>query len=98
MIRVIYHWEVAPENFEAFQETWSATTNHIHETVAGALGSFLLRSAQNETEVLTIAKWESMEAWKNFWGNQNPESMQAMRKLGKRIGAEAYEEVEDHTK
>ncbi|MDW3195692.1 MAG: antibiotic biosynthesis monooxygenase [Cytophagales bacterium] len=98
MIRVIYKWKVVPENFEAFHNTWSATTNRIHESVKGAQGSFLLRSVENETEVLTIAKWDSLEDWKSFFANQNPESMQDMRKLGERIAVEAYEEIEDHTK
>ncbi len=98
MVRVIYRWEVAPENFEAFQEIWSTTTNGIHESVTGAQGSFLLRSTENERHVLTIAKWDSLEDWKNFWGNQNPDEMKAMRKLGIRISAEAFEEMEDHTK
>ncbi|MDN5205505.1 antibiotic biosynthesis monooxygenase [Fulvivirgaceae bacterium BMA10] len=98
MVRVVYRWHVAPENFEEFKKIWSATTNRIHESVIGALGSFLLRSFENETEVITIAKWESLESWKNFWGNENPKEMQAMRKLGKRISAEVFEEVEDHTR
>lgn len=98
MVRVIYRWEVAPENFEAFKEIWSATTNRIHESVHGALGSFLLQSAINNTEVLTVAKWKTLEDWKKFFENQNPESMQAMRRLGERISVEAFEEIEDHTK
>ena len=98
MVRVIYKWKVVPENFEAFQKTWTATTNRIHETVKGAQGSFLLRATENKSEVLTIAKWDSLEDWKSFFANQNPESMQAMRNLGDRIAVEAYEEIEDHTK
>lgn len=98
MVRVIYRWEVSPENFEAFKEVWSATTNRIHQSVNGAQGSFLLRSAENENDVLTIAKWDSLDDWKSFWGNQNPEEMKAMRALGTRISAEAFEEIEDHTK
>ncbi len=97
MVRVVYRWHVAPENFEEFKKIWSTTTNRIHESVFGALGSFMLRSFENETEVITIAKWDSLESWKNFWGNENPKEMEAMRKLGKRISAEALEEIEDHT-
>ncbi len=57
----------------------------------------MLRSIENLTEVITIANWDSLESWKNFWGNENPKEMEAMRKLGKRISAEAFEEIEDHT-
>jgi heme-degrading monooxygenase HmoA len=97
MVRVIYRWQVKSENFDEFKKIWSVTTNRIHESVAGAHGSFMLRSFENETEVLTIAKWDSLESWKNFWGNENPKEMEAMRKLGKRISAEVFEEIEDYT-
>ena len=98
MVRVIYRWNVDPEHFEAFQAIWRKTTNQIHDTVEGALGSFLLRSVDDKKEVLTIAKWKSIDAWKSFWGKANPEAMQAMRKLGVRVSAEAFEEMEDHTR
>ena len=98
MVRVVYRWQVSPENFDAFRRIWSDTTNSIHESVKGAQGSFLLRSFDKETEVLTVAKWDSLDSWKDFWGNQNPEQMQAMRKLGTRISAEAFDEIEGHTK
>lgn len=98
MIRVVYRWHVPSENFTEFKQIWSETTNHIHETVDGALGSFMLRSSENSEEILTIAKWDSLESWKSFWGNQNPEQMQAMRKLGERISADAFEEIEDFTR
>ena len=98
MVRVVYHWHVKSENFEEFKKIWGTTTNRIHESVTGALGSFMLKSLENGTEVITIAKWDSLESWQNFWGNENPKEMEAMRKLGKRISAEAFEEIEDHTR
>ncbi len=98
MVRVVYRWQVAPENFEAFRKNWRAATNRIHDTVAGALGSFMLRSAENESEVITVAKWDSLESWQAFFADQNPEQMQAMRALGERISVQAYEEIEDHTR
>ena len=98
MVRVNYRWNVAPENFEKFKQTWSATTNRIHESMPGALGSFMLRAHENESVVLTVAKWDSMESWKNFWGGSNPQEMEEMRKLGTRISVEAFEEIEDHTR
>lgn len=73
MIRVIYRWKIEPRNFAAFETSWSATTNRIHETVPGALGSFLLRGVENPTEVLTVAKWDSLESWRAFWQGSNPE-------------------------
>lgn len=98
MIRVIYRWHVEPENFEAFKSVWSATTNRIHESVAGALGSFMLRACERDSEILTVAKWESLASWESFWGNQNPQEMEEMRKLGTRISADVYDEIGDFTR
>ena len=98
MIRVIYRWEVELENFEEFKTTWREATNRIHQSVPGALGSFMLQAHENESEILTIAKWESFEAWQRFWGNASPEQMETMRTLAKRVSVEAYDEVEDQTK
>ncbi len=99
MARVIYRWQVASSNFEAFRDAWRRATNRIHESVAGAKGSFMLRSAEDSGEVLTIAKWDSIDEWKEFWGNNdNPEAMEEMRRLAKRISVEAFEDIEDHTR
>ena len=70
MIRVIYRWEVRPKDFEDFRRVWTTITNRVHESVPGALGSFMLRSSDSDSEVLTVAKWESMESWKKFWGRK----------------------------
>lgn len=98
MIRVIYRWEVRPKDFEDFKRVWCATTNRIHESVPGALGSFMLRASDDGSEVLTVAKWESTELWKRFWGKQDPEEMREMRRLGKRVSVEAYDEIDDYTR
>ncbi len=98
MIRVVYRWQVEPEKLDAFKDAWRITTNHIHKTVDGALGSFMLRSFEDSNEVLTVARWRSRQSWQQFWGNQNPQEMQTMRSLGRRISVEAFEEVEDHTR
>ena len=98
MIRVIYRWEVQPKDFEEFKRVWSATTNRIHETVPGALGSFMLRASDRDSEILTVAKWVSEESRKKFWGKQNPDEMLEMRTLGKRLSVEAFNEVDDYTR
>jgi heme-degrading monooxygenase HmoA len=58
----------------------------------------MLRASDSDSEVLTVAKWDSAESWKKFWGRQNPEEMQEMRTLGKRVSVEAYEEIDDYTR
>ena len=98
MIRVVYRWWVEPQNFPRFKESWSVTTNRIHETVPGAQGSFILRGCENESEIITVAKWDSLKAWKDFWQNEDPDEMKGMRMLGERLSATAYEELEDHTR
>lgn len=97
MIRVMYRWRVSPEKFEEFQNLWRTTTCNIHKTVPGALGSFMMRSHTDPSEVITIAKWENLESWKRFYGDENPKQMQAMRSLGERLSVEVFEEIEDHT-
>ena len=98
MVRVVYRWQVLPQNFDAFRGTWRITTNRIHETVPGAQGSFMMRSIGNESEVITVAKWDSLAEWEKFWGNKDPEEMKGMGALGKRIAVETFEEVEDYTR
>ncbi|GAB4344884.1 MAG: hypothetical protein Kow006_01380 [Gammaproteobacteria bacterium] len=98
MVRVIYRWQVEPEQFEAFRSAWRRVTDQIHERVEGALGSALLRSCETESEVLTIAKWDSLAAWKRFWGAADPAQMQALRQHGIRLSAEAFEVIEDRTR
>ena len=98
MIRVIYTWQVTPENFERFREIWRTTTERVHQTVPGALGSLLLQSPDDESRVMTIARWESHQAWQDFWGNSDPKEMQAMSQFAESISVSYYSEVEDRTK
>lgn len=98
MFKVIYHWQVPQENFDAFQAEWKATTEHIHLTEIGALGSTMLRSMHSPEKVLTIAKWTNESAWQQFFSDANPKSMQNMRRLAKRISVEGFTEIEDRTK
>ncbi|MFP1680279.1 antibiotic biosynthesis monooxygenase family protein [Alloalcanivorax sp. C16-2] len=98
MIRVVYRWRVAEEDFPRFREAWAHTTNRIHETVPGALGSFMLRGPEDKTEVLTVAKWDAMESWKAFWGAESPSQMVGMREIGERLSVTVYDEIEDFTR
>jgi heme-degrading monooxygenase HmoA len=97
MVRIVYRWQVAPNDFETFRKAWRETTNHIHASIAGALGSFMLRSTEDDSEVVTVAKWDSLDSWRHFWANDNPEEMRRMSRWGKRISFEAFEEIEDRT-
>lgn len=98
MVRIIYRWRVKEQNQPLFQQAWSLATNQIHQTVPGALGSFMLQDANDKNLVLTVAKWQSLEHWQAFWGLQPPEQMQQMHQLAERIGTEVYQELEDFTR
>lgn len=97
MIRIIYEWRVESSNLDRFQETWRQTTTGIHETVPGARGSFLLLDDSDASRILTIARWDSVEDWKAFWGSSDPNQMQPMRELGERISVKVYNEAGDFT-
>lgn len=98
MFRVIYEWRVLADKMDEFQHVWRSATESIHESVEGALGSFMLQSSDTPEKVLTIAKWNSREDWEQFWGNRNPEKMQKMREIAERVSVEAFDEIEDRTK
>ncbi len=97
MIRIIYTWKVAPENLDRFIETWKRTTNKIHEEIEGARGSFMLQKDSDGSEIKTIARWDSLEDWKNFWQDSNPIQMGSMRDLGERVLVEVFKEIDDFT-
>lgn len=98
MFRVIYEWSVPEHNFDHFKQVWESTTDNIHHTVDGALGSFMLRSSNNPQQILTIAKWRDEAAWQAFFHDANPNAMLQMRQLAERISVNAFYEVEDRTK
>lgn len=98
MIRIIYSWKVEADNLAAFVETWKRTTNSIHEEVEGAQGSIMLQNDQDTTQIKTIAKWDSLDQWKQFWQDSNPTQMGAMHKLGRRVSVEIFREVDDFTR
>ena len=98
MIRIIYSWKVAPENLDAFIKAWKRTTNNIHEDVKGAQGSFMLQGEADDSQIKTIAKWDSLEDWQQFWNDSKPTQMQSMHDLGERVSVEIFKEVDDFTK
>ena len=98
MIRIIYSWQVEPEQLELFIETWKRTTNKIHEEVEGARGSFMLQDEDDTRKIKTIAKWDSFDDWKEFWHESKHSQMQSMHELGERISVEIFREIDDFTK
>ncbi|RDY61490.1 antibiotic biosynthesis monooxygenase family protein [Flagellimonas nanhaiensis] len=98
MIRIVYTWQVPPENLELFIETWKITTTTIHKEVKGARGSFMLQSDTDPGQIKTIARWDKIEDWERFWQNSKPSQMKSMHDLGERVSVEIFKEVDDFTK
>lgn len=97
MFSVIYKWFVEPEKFDDFRLVWSDTTELIHETVEGAMGSKLFRSASDERIVITIARWRSLAEWRSFWEDSSPSQMKGMNLLAEKVSVEVYEDIVDRT-
>ena len=98
MVRIIYSWKVSPGNLDLFIETWKKTTNKIHEEAKGARGSFMLQNDNDPSEIKTIARWDSLDDWKNFWHEGKPDQMGSMHDLGVRTSVEIFKEVDDFTR
>ena len=97
MVRVIYHWRVPAQNVESFELAWSDATEAIRESTEGARGSILLRCRSRPTEFLAIARWQSVDDWRAFWGADVPDTMRPMHDLAERLSVEVYDEIEDQT-
>jgi heme-degrading monooxygenase HmoA len=66
MIRVLYHWRVSPEAAAGFPGWWHDGTVHIRSSNRGALGSTLLRSHDDPSLFVGVARWESVETLESF--------------------------------
>ncbi|MEM1001061.1 MAG: antibiotic biosynthesis monooxygenase [Bacteroidota bacterium] len=97
MIRIIYSWEVPLEQLEHFINVWKTTTNKIHKESIGARGSFLLQSGEDPRVIKTIARWDSLEDWEDFWHHGSHSQMQFMHDSGNRVSVEIFHEVDDFT-
>ena len=97
MIQVVYCWEVPVASQAAFLAAWEETTVRIRESTEGARGSFCVVGVEDPTEILTIARWDTLEQWQAFVANANVTSMQKMHALGTRRSATAYRQVGDYT-
>ena len=69
----------------------------IRESTSGARGSFMLRSLQDPTLFITVARWDSIDAWHAFWQDSSRPEMNEMHALADRLSEEAFDEVADHT-
>ena len=97
MVQIIYQWEVPIQNQAAFLAAWEKTTVTIRETTLGARGSICVVSTESPTEILTIAKWDELEQWREFMKGENLTSMKEMHDLGSKVSSKAYVQKGDFT-
>ena len=67
MIRVIHRLKAPDLSQEALARSWREAMSAICARATGALGGALLRSEKDPSEYLVVTRWESVEAWRDFW-------------------------------
>ena len=97
MYYVIYQWDVPAANQAAFLAAWEKTTTAIRESTTGARGSLCFVSEETPTEILTIARWDELDQWRDFIEGAPLTSMKDMHALGTRVSAKAYRQAGDFT-
>jgi len=96
VVFIIYEWSVSRENRQQFLKVWSVTTQAIHRSVEGALGSFCLGAVNDPETIMTIAKWESLEQWELFIQSAKTESMKGLHDIGTLLSSRAFNELGNH--
>lgn len=97
MVRIIYTWKVRPARQDEFKAAWTQATTEIRGADVGARGSMLLQSREDDTELVTIARWDSMEHWQKFWDSPLKNAMQAMHGISEIVSVAVFEELGDFT-
>ncbi len=97
MIQIIYRWEVEQKSQAAFLQAWEKTTQRIRETTEGARGSVCIINVDRPTEIITMAKWDELDQWREFVKTSKSADMRKMHVLGTQVSQEAYEQFGDFT-
>lgn len=97
MHQIIYRWEVEKKNQAAFVAAWEKTTQSIRETTKGARGSICIVSVDRPTEIITMAKWDELDQWREFVETAKSEAMREMHALGRQVSHDAYDQRGDFT-
>jgi len=72
-MRVIYRWRMDESRMSDFAAWWHEGTLRIRSTQAGAMGSTLLRTTDDDAVGLVgIARWESKAQLVAFWERMSP--------------------------
>ncbi len=97
MHQIIYRWEVEKKNQAAFLTAWEETTKTIRETTEGARGSICIVSVDRPTEIITMAKWDELDQWREFVKTAKSGAMREMHALGTQVSHDAYDQRGDFT-
>jgi heme-degrading monooxygenase HmoA len=73
MVQVVFRWKTSKLSACAFRQAWHRAMTAIQRHAKGALGGELLRSQGEPGEFVIVTRWESMEAWRDFWSHGPPE-------------------------
>ena len=66
VIRVIYRWTVPTAEQHEFAQWWHERTSEIRDSEPGAMGSALLRSTNDDSTMIGIARWQSVDHLNDF--------------------------------
>ena len=58
----------------------------------------MLKGENDPIIIKTLARWYSLDDWKNFWQGGKPGQMGSMHDLGERTSVEIFKEVDDFTR
>jgi heme-degrading monooxygenase HmoA len=73
MIRVVHRLELDGIAPDAFARAWREALSAIRQHASGCHGGLLLRSHDDPSRFTIVTRWESIEAWREFWGKGPPE-------------------------
>ena len=57
----------------------------------------MLQGEAKSQVIKTIARWDSLQHWQNFWHDERPTQMESMHDLGERVSVEVFKEIDDFT-
>ena len=73
MVRVVYRAKLSDLGEETLAPSWRQAMSAICKKARGALGGMLLRTTSEPCEYVIVTRWESVEAWREFWSQGPPE-------------------------
>jgi heme-degrading monooxygenase HmoA len=97
VVRIAYRFRVDPERLDEFRTAWREATEIIRRTRPGARGSTLLVNADDPSQVLLLALWESRDHWQAARDADSaaPEQEAVMLEIGRPEGATVYELLDE---